>query len=432
MKIASVMKSLNIMRLLIILFFLPAFLFSYDGMIHLHVSNLNSFYRNMQNNKIFKKISKSKNWNNFKSSKLYFRLFEDIKKMDPDNKILNFKNIEKIPETPMDFYLINIENETFIAKIKLEKSQLTALTNIDFVKMESTVFLNRKIYKYQEIYISQENSYLYISNSSKYLKDFIGNNNSYDTNIKLKDKYKNYIYLNLSKINKTPYLRNYWFTNFKDFYDFKSVIINFNLTDKIFEENGIIELDRENYNSDNLMVTDDRFKIMLFNAEGKFQISPFIKNKKIKIYSLIANDFKTKVYLAKYTGSKPFYDFLKEMLPSAKVVKNKFIEYHYGLMNRKTIFIKTIDNYLLFSDNVELLKDIKLKKSNNLYQLIKISDFKNISNELVKLSELDKNNYSYNIYLNSYLLNYMNLKYFEFTSVLNNKKKIEFKTKIIF
>ncbi len=432
MKITPVSNSVQLLKLLIVLFFLPVVSFSYEKMIHIHVNNLNSFYKNMNNNKVFNKVNKSKNWSTFKYSKLYVRLFDDIKKIDSDNKILNFKNIEKLPNGSMDFYLINIEKENFIAKIKLEKSQVATLINIDFDKLESTMFLGKKIYKYQKIQLVLDNDYLYLSNNLKYLKAFFENKNNSNTDITLKNKYKNFIYINLKKIKGTPYLNNYWFTNLKDFSNFESIIVQFNLTQTLFEENGIISLKNEENNMKKLKIIDKKFKITLFDSRGKFRISPFLKNKNINIYSVVSNDFKSKVYLAKYIGKKSFKDFLKTISPSAKIIKNELLEYHYGLMNRKVVYIKIIDKNLLFSNNIKLLSDIKLKENNNLYQKIEISDFKNISEELLKISKLDKNNYSYNSFLKSYLLNYMNIKYFKYDSSFKDNNKLEFNTKIIF
>jgi hypothetical protein len=419
------------MKRLLALFFFPLFLFSFDGMIHLHIDDLNSFYKVANNNKVFNKINTSGDWSSFTRSKLYIRIFEDIKNMDSNNKILDFKNMEKLPNASIDFYLMNIESERFVAKIKLEKSQSTALLNIDLDKLENISFLDKTIYKYQKINLVLDNDFLYLSNNIDDFKSYLKDNETFNTNVKLDGKYKNYMYLNLSKIKKTPYLNNYWFTTLKNFSDIDFVTIQFNLDNKIFEESAVMDV-KVQERVKNLKIIEGDFKINLFNENGNFQVAPFVKNKDIKIYSMVSNDFKSIVYLAKYKGDKDFKEFLKSINTSSKIVGDDVFEYHYGLMNRKLIYFKIVDKDVLFSDNAKLLKAVTLKKSGDLYQKVKILNLKDVSKKIVELSKLDKNNYSYNNFLNSYLKNYMSIKSFEFDMIIKDSKKLEFNSKIIF
>jgi hypothetical protein len=239
------------------------------------------------------------------------------------------------------------------------------------------------------------------------------------------------MYLNLSKIKKTPYLNNYWFTTLKNFSDIDFVTIQFNLDNKIFEESAVMDV-KVQERVKNLKIIEGDFKINLFNENGNFQVAPFVKNKDIKIYSMVSNDFKSIVYLAKYKGDKDFKEFLKSINTSSKIVGDDVFEYHYGLMNRKLIYFKIVDKDVLFSDNAKLLKAVTLKKSGDLYQKVKILNLKDVSKKIVELSKLDKNNYSYNNFLNSYLKNYMSIKSFEFDMIIKDSKKLEFNSKIIF
>jgi len=417
---------------LFILFVFPIVVFTYDGMIHLHINDLGLFYKNMSNNKVFLNIKNTDAWGGFEYSKLYKRLFQDIEKIDPSNKILNFKNFKKLPNRLFDFYLMDIENESFVAKVKLEKSQSSALINIDLNKLKKISFMDKIVYTYHKIYLVFDDDYLYLSNNLSYLKLYLKDSNSFNTKVVMESKYKNYIYLNIKKIKKTPYLNNYWFTSLKDFNDLDSVIVEFNLNNKYFEEQGTAIVNNNSKNIEKLKVIDGDFKIKLFNSIAQFKVVPFNETKGLKVYSMVSNDFNSILYLAKYNSNVDFKKYLKSLSASAVLVENKILEYHYGVMNRKIIYIKRFDDYVLFSNDIKLFKDIKLKDSGDLYQKIEIFNFKNISKEIFKISEIENNNYSYNIFLSGYLNNYMKIKSFIFNVNIKDRNKLKFNTKIIF
>ena len=147
---------------------------------------------------------------------------------------------------------------------------------------------------------------------------------------------------------------------------------------------------------------------------------------------MVTDDFKNKVYLATYKGNKNFKEFLSSLLPYAKLIDNKTIEYHYGLMNRKVWYIKVLNNDIIISNDRVMLDKIKLKKSETLYQKIIISNIRGLSKELRNLAKLDDYNYVYRKFAKTYLKNYMTIKSFTIKINVKNKNKFEFKTKIIF
>ena len=419
------------MKLLILFLIFPVFLFSFDKMIHLHLDDLNSFYKNAENNRILKGIYKSEAWKDFKNSKIFIRLKNNIKQIDPNKKIINLDTVKKVPSGSLDFYLINIEEQHFVAKLRLDRSQSTALLNIDFEKLEKLVFLNKSIYSFQKLNIVLEDDHLYISNNLDSLKNYFKGEKSIKK-IDKKEDYTNFLSINMEKINKTPYLRNYWFSNLKNFSNIMSAEIYFKLNKKSFEEKGVLLLKSSTEPREKIDSIENNFKIKLFNIDGNFQIAPFVKEKDLKIYSMVSNDFKSNVYLAKYIGKAGFLEFLKKLNASAELTKGDIIKYNYGLMNRKLVYIKLINSSVLLSENLEDLKKIKIKEESEILKEISITNFKAISKKLSKLSKLNDSNYSYTVFLTSFLKNYTKIKSFNFQLKQKDNNKLEFKTKILF
>jgi len=423
------------MKFLILFLIFPCFLFSFDKVIHLHLDNLNSFYKNAENNKILKSVYKSSGWTSFKNSKLFIRLSNNANKVDPNGKLLSLKTVKKIPGGSLDFYLTNIEEQYFVAKLKLDKAQSAALLNIDFEKSSKIVFLEKTIISYQKLSIVLEDDNLYISNKLEHLKNYFKDLKSMKT-LNKKEGFRNFISIDMESVNKTPYLKNYWFNNLKNFSNITNAEIHFNIDKKSFVEEGLLSLKNSSEKAieerEKVNTIDNKFKIKLFNKEGSFQIAPFVKEKNIKIYSMVSNDFKSNIYLATYTGKDDFIAFLKKINASAKIVTGDIIKYSYGLMNKKTVYIKLIKSSVLLSENMEDLNKIKLKEETSILKEISITDFTNISKQISSLSKLNKNNYSYNDFLKSFLNNYTKIKSFNFQLKHKDNNKLEFKTKILF
>jgi len=412
--------------LLIVIFIFSQFLSAYDALIHLHLKNINKIYKTVSSNKILNKIKTSKEWNDFLNSKLYLRLSEDINSFDPNHKILNFKNLSMLPEGSFDLYLTNIGNETFTIDLKLDKSQAYALLNTDVSKLEQIPFNDSNIYIKDSLYFYFKNNHFYLSNNLKEFKKFLNENKNYEKNLN-----KNFLYLNIKEIKKTPYLKTYWFTEKLNFENFNSVYIEFELTEKSFTEKGVINLDMKIGNKD-LKIIEGNYGINIFNTDMNLKFPVLNEMKNIKIYNMVSNDLNKKLYLA-YGNISDIEKFLKNKYPSMKNSKtDKYIKFRFGLLNKDVLYLKKIDDKnILFSNDEELINKVKLIKNKNLIKKTELKNPSIISAYIKTLSKNNIQNYSFENFRKGFLNNYFKIKYFIYQSYSENEK-INFSTEIKF
>lgn len=426
-----------------IIFLLLVFTFTllgndFDGIIHLHVNNFKKVYSIVDENPVVKSFFAEKSFSVFKESKLYLRLADELNAINNGNNIFTDDFLKKLDEKPFDLYLMDIGTLNFLAKIELNEVQLISLTSIDLSKLTFATEKGYKIYKKENIFLCfvKDKNVILVSNSDKNIKDFILNKNKYET-LSLKDGFENFMYIDMFKVNQTPYLTSYWFTkDSKKLENIKNVSIFFNADGKNFTEKGEIVYDKKdeikNYNKE----LNVNYSVNLLNVIKSFEFAPFSADSNLHLYQRTYDiDKKSELILGNFNGDiESLKAFLLKNNPAAKLVDNKtYFEFNYGLMNKDVVYFKLEGNLLTITQNKDLI-NTGIKENTNL-QYIKI-DKKGFSfiKEMLKKqdSTVPSQNFTYSEFLNNFLSMYFDkINTFEY-SLSEKEGKFEFFTKILF
>ena len=337
-----------------IIFLLLVFTFTllgndFDGIIHLHVNNFKKVYSIVDENPVVKSFFAEKSFSVFKESKLYLRLADELNAINNGNNIFTDDFLKKLDEKPFDLYLMDIGTLNFLAKIELNEVQLISLTSIDLSKLTFATEKGYKIYKKENIFLCfvKDKNVILVSNSDKNIKDFILNKNKYET-LSLKDGFENFMYIDMFKVNQTPYLTSYWFTkDSKKLENIKNVSIFFNADGKNFTEKGEIVYDKKdeikNYNKE----LNVNYSVNLLNVIKSFEFAPFSADSNLHLYQRTYDiDKKSELILGNFNGDiESLKAFLLKNNPAAKLVDNKtYFEFNYGLMNKDVVYFKLEGN----------------------------------------------------------------------------------------
>ncbi len=431
-----------------IIFLLLVFTFTllgndFDGVIHLHVNNFKKVYNMVDENPVVNSFFAEKSFSVFKESKLYLRLADELNAINSGNNIFTDDFLKKLDEKPFDLYLMDIGTLNFLAKIELNEVQLISLTSIDLSKLTFATEKGYKIYKKENIFLCfvKDKNVILVSNSDKNIKDFILNKNKYET-LTLKEGFENFMYIDMSKVNQTPYLTSYWFTkDSKQLENVKNISVYFNADEKNFTEKGEIVYEKKDelkfYNKE----LNINSSITLLNILKSFEFTPFPADSNLHLYQRVYDiDKKSELILGNFNGD---IESLKALLLKSnsaikfteiKSTDNKtYFELNYGLMNKDVVYFKLEGNLITISQNKDLI-NTGIKENQNL-QYVKI-DKKGFSfiKEMLKKQDavVPSQNFTYSEFLNNFLSLYFDkLETFEY-SLSEKEGKFEFFTKILF
>ncbi len=405
--------------------------FGFSGFVHLHTNDFKNSFPVLKSNKVWKNLQKSGSYNEFKSSKLYYRLSEEFSRINKDHDYLTEDFLSQIPASNADFYLMDIGSLSFLISFELDKAQMETIS-----KLNSETLPNKKVGEYDVfekggIFISFYKNRTLIASDISFISDYITDGSDFET-IKPQKGYSNTLYLDMKKILSTPYLKTYWFIKDKSpLLTTKEVSISFNITKKEFSEVGKIVYTTpltENIEESRKKIEIDSI-LSIINLSTPFSWRFFDKIDFINYFMTNTGE----VVLAPFSGT---LDDLKKVAmdkhkSSLWKEESGVVEVSFGVLNREKIYLTLKDGYLLGSTEKDLLSKVKVVDSNFIKELnIKSTDF--VKKMASKTSDSERSNLSYSNFIKNFIT-----PYFSGLSTFSHKYFIKegngiFETKITF